>query len=75
MTCALLAGGGLRAGQIVGATTRLGEAVKERPVHFLEVMATLYRHAGLDAGETFLHDLSGRPHCLVGGYRPIAELT
>src|SRR5262249_13691621 len=34
VSCAILAGGGLRTGQAIGATNRLGEFAKERPVHF-----------------------------------------
>src|SRR5262249_23616072 len=37
VSCALLAGGGMRTGQVIGATNRLGEYAKERPVHFQEV--------------------------------------
>ncbi len=71
---AALAGGGMRLGQVIGETTRLGEAVKTRPVHFREVLATLYHNAGLDARGLILPDLSGRPQHIVGDHRPIPEL-
>ena len=43
VSCAFLAGGGMRTGQAIGATNRLGEFAKERPVDFQEIFATLYR--------------------------------
>lgn len=72
---ALLAGGGMRAGQILGATTRWGDEPLSRPVHFREVFATLYRQLGIDVAATQLRDLAGRPQFLVGEHRPIPELV
>ncbi len=74
VSSALLAGGGIRGGQVIGSTTRLGETAKDRPVHFREVFATIYRHLGIDVAETTITDLAGRPQYLVDGQRPIAEL-
>jgi hypothetical protein len=72
--CALLAGGGLRTGQIIGQTDRLGGQIVERPVHFGEVLATLYRQLGIDPNKTTVRDLAGRPQYLVDGHQPMAEL-
>ena len=76
VSCALLAGGGMRTGQVIGATDRLaGEAV-DRPVTFGEVFATLYRNLGIDHRTTMLNDLHGRPqHLLDGNPEPIRELV
>jgi uncharacterized protein (DUF1501 family) len=74
VSTALLFGGGIRGGQVIGSTTRLGETAKDRPVHFREVFATIYRHLGIDAAETTIIDLAGRPQYLLDGQRPIAEL-
>lgn len=74
VSCALLAGGGMRTGQVIGATDRLGGEASERPVHFGEVFATLYHNLGIDASKTTVNDLSGRPQYLVDGYQPIREL-
>jgi Uncharacterized protein conserved in bacteria len=74
VSCALLGGGGMRTGQVIGSTTRLGDAAKDRPVHFLEVLATLYRHMGIDTKRAALTDLSGRPRYLVESNEPISEL-
>lgn len=72
--CGLLACGGLKTGQVIGATDRLGGEITDRPVHFGEVFATLYHQLGIDAGQVTLEDLSGRPHYLVDGHRPMPEL-
>lgn len=72
---AVLALGGMRTGQVIGATDRLGGEVKERPVHFQEVHATLYHRLGIDPHATTIPDLSGRPHHLVDlDHYPIKEL-
>jgi hypothetical protein len=73
VSCALLAGGGMRTGQAIGATNRLGEFAKDRPVHFGEVFATLYRNLGIDPATTTLNDPTGRPQHLVE-HEPIKEL-
>jgi len=75
VSCALLAGGGMQTGQVVGATDRYAGAVDDRPVHFQEVFATLYQRLGIDPEATVLTDISGRPQRLVdSGYPPISEL-
>jgi Protein of unknown function (DUF1501) len=71
---ALLAGGGLRTGQVIGSTDRLGGEIKDRPVHFGEVLATLYHQLGIDPLNTTLRDLAGRPQYLVDGHKPMVEL-
>ena len=74
VSCALLAGGGMKTGQIIGTTDRLGGEPVERPVHFQEVFATLYHNMGIDVNKATVTDLSGRPHYLVDGYQPMREL-
>ncbi|MCA9115187.1 MAG: DUF1501 domain-containing protein [Planctomycetaceae bacterium] len=69
----LIAGGGFRTGQVIGATDRLGGEIVERPIHFGEVHASLYRFLGIDS-ETKLNDLAGRPQYLVDGHHPLPEL-
>ena len=70
----LVACGGLKTGQVIGATDRLGGEVADRPVHFGEVLATLYSKMGLDPNHLTVNDLSGRPHYLVDGHKPMPEL-
>jgi uncharacterized protein (DUF1501 family) len=73
---ALLAGGGMRTGQVIGATNRFGEFVTERPVTFAEVFATLYHNLGIDTRTTTVTDLNGRPQYLLdSGVEPISELV
>jgi hypothetical protein len=74
VNCGLLAGGGMRTGQVIGSTDRLGAEVKDRPVQFGEVFATLYHNLGIDVSKTTIPDLTGRPQYLVDGYAPMREL-
>ena len=69
----LIAGGGIQAGQVIGATDRLGAKPAKRPIHFGEIHATLYRNLGIDP-ETKVTDLSGRPQYLVDHHDPLPEL-
>jgi hypothetical protein len=69
----LIAGGGFRTGQVIGATDRLGGEVADRPVHFGEVHATLHRFLGIPEGAT-VDDLTGRPQYLVDGHQPLHEI-
>jgi hypothetical protein len=62
---ALLFGGGLRHGQVIGSTNRLGEYAQDRPVDFQEVVATLYNVLGIDTSNTTITDTTGRPQYLV----------
>ncbi len=73
VSCAWLAGGGIRAGQAIGATNRLGEYATERPVDVQEIVATLYHNLGIDTATTTLVDPTGRPQFLVDK-NPISEL-
>jgi hypothetical protein len=70
---ALLAGGGMRTGQVIGATDREGAYVKERPVSFQNVFATLYHNLGIDS-HTAISDRGGRPMYLLDEHQPIREL-
>jgi hypothetical protein len=73
---ALLAGGGMRNGKVIGSTDRLGGEATSRPVTFGEVFATLYHNLGLDVNTATVQDAQGRPHYLVeSGTQPIHELV
>jgi hypothetical protein len=76
VNCALLAGGGMRTGQVIGATDRIaGEAVS-RPVTFGELYATLYHNLGIDVSRATITDLNGRPQYLVeDNAQPMRELV
>ena len=74
--CAILAGGGMRTGQVIGATDRLGGEPSERPVLFGDIFATLYQRLGIDVNQVTLPDLTGRPTFLVPeGCQPLPELV
>ena len=71
---ALLAGGGLRGGQIVGATDRTASEVVSRPVKYKDVFATIYHQLGIDAHRTAIIDPQGRPQHLLDQGEVIREL-
>jgi uncharacterized protein DUF1501 len=75
VSCAMLSAGGMKHGQVIGATDRLGGEAVERPVYFGEVFATLYQRLGIDVNKVTVTDFSGRPQFLVDGYQPMRELV
>ncbi len=75
VSCALLAGGGMQTGQVIGSTNRLAESAQTRPVHYGEVLATLYHNLGIDLDSTTVRDPAGRPRYLIDSHRPIPELV
>ena len=58
-------GGGMRTGQVIGATDRLGGYAAQRPVYQGEVMATVYRNLGLNPDAATVMDPTGRPQFLA----------
>lgn len=71
---ALIAGGGLRMGQVVGATNSKAEYPAERPLHPQDLLATIYHHLGINPRHEF-PDFSGRPIPVLAHGEPIRELT
>jgi uncharacterized protein (DUF1501 family) len=69
----LISGGGLRMGQVVGATNSKAEFPTHRPCTPKDVLATAYRHLGIDTSQVFL-DHTGRPIAILSEGEPIAEL-
>ncbi|WP_417737093.1 DUF1501 domain-containing protein [Rosistilla oblonga] len=70
----LLAGGGMKTGQVIGSTDRLGGEIDSRPIHFGEVHATLYQNMGINPHSTMVRDFAGRPHFLVDNHPAMPEL-
>ena len=70
---ALISGGGLRMGQVIGATNRRGEYPAERPLTPRDLLGTIYRHLGIDHRAEF-RDQSGRPIPILPDGEPIREL-
>jgi hypothetical protein len=73
VSCAWLAGGGMRTGQAIGTTNRLGERADQRPVTFPEVFATLYHNLGINPATT-INDPTGRPQHVIDA-APMRELV
>jgi hypothetical protein len=73
--CSMLwAGGGLRTGQVIGATDGRGEDVVQRRVGPQDFLATVYRHLGIDSERATIQDATGRPVPIVRDGTPIPEL-
>jgi len=70
----LVSGGGMRTGQVIGATNSKGEEPSERPLTPNDLWASVYRHIGIDYQHT-LHDLQGRPMPILPFGSPIEELA
>jgi Protein of unknown function (DUF1501) len=72
---ALLAGGGMRTGQVIGSTDKHAGAPKDRPVKFHEVFATLFHNLGLRLDAERVFDLRGRPQYPISpDARPLREV-
>ena len=69
-----VAGGGLKTGQVIGSTNRLGETAQDRPVHLQQIYATVYRQLGIDLQKKIV-DPAGRPQYILEHREPIAELV
>ena len=69
----LIAGGGLRMGQVIGSSSEKGEVPQDRPYRPENVLATIYRHLGIDPGQSFL-DFAGRPRYVLENRGVIQEL-
>lgn len=69
------AGGGIRTGQVIGATDPRGEEVVSRRVGPHDFLATIYRHLGINYQQVTIPDRTGRPIPLVSGGEAIPELA
>jgi hypothetical protein len=70
---AMIAGGGLKMGQAIGASSDKGERPKDRPVTVPQVLATIYRQLGIDPAMTFPNG-AGRPMYVLDDHEPVKEL-
>ncbi len=71
----ILSGGGMKVGQVIGATDKLGASAVNRPVHFRDVLATIYHNLGIDS-HSFIRDKADRPvNILPPGTEVIRELV
>ena len=70
----MLAGGGLKSGQVIGTSTANGERPQDRPVHFNEIASTIYHQLGIST-DRMLQDGSGRPVAILDQGVPLPELV
>ncbi len=70
---AAVAGGGIQGGRVVGSSDDKGGYPKENPKTPQDVLATIYRHVGVDVNAEYL-DHTGRPRTVLPGGKPIDEL-
>ena len=71
----LFAGGGIRTGQLIGATDKKGEDPVERQVGPEDFLATLYSHLGIDYKTAAIRDFAGRPTQIIRQGEAIRELA
>ncbi len=74
LSMGMMAGGGLTGGAVLGGTDRIGGEVRDRPIAYADVVATLYHELGINP-QTLIHDPTGRPHVLMDGGEVIRELV
>jgi uncharacterized protein (DUF1501 family) len=70
---ALVAGGGLKMGQAVGASSARGEYPKDRPYKVPHLLSTIYQAMGIDPSYTFMNG-AGRPMYILDDRSPVTEL-
>lgn len=70
---ALVSGGGMRMGQVIGSTNDKGEFPTQRPLTPQDLLATVYRHLGVDYRQGIV-DFTGRPVPILSEGTPIREL-
>jgi len=68
-----IAGGGLKMGQAIGATSSRGEYPSERRYSVPQVLSTVYRVLGIDPSMTFPNN-AGRPMYILEEREPVVEL-
>ncbi len=81
----LMAGGGVRGGQAIGATDATGATIvdpgwrRQRPIYVEDIASTIYSALGIDWTKTIQNTPMGRPYVYVpgsaeGDFGPIEEV-
>ncbi len=70
----IVSGGGMRMGQVIGATNSRGEYPTQRRMSPNDLWATMFHHLGIDHNHTSFIDHTGRPMPILPHGEPIAEL-
>ena len=74
VNCALLAGGGMRTGQVIGSTDSAAAEAKDDPIPYPNILATIYRNLGIDP-HGMVYDVSNRPTPILSSvYTPIEKV-
>ncbi len=72
---ALLSGGGMQVGQVIGSTDKTAAQAEVRPIDYRDILATVYHNLGIDPHE-FIRDVNERPvRIMPEDARPIRELV
>jgi hypothetical protein len=71
---AMVAGGGLKMGQAIGASSSRGEYPKDRPYKVPHLLSTIYQAMGIDPSQTFLNG-AGRPMYVLDERDRVEELV
>ena len=74
LSMGMMAGGGMPGGLVLGQTDRDAGEATDRPVHYADVISTLYHQLGIDP-QRMIHDRTGRPHVLMDHGEVIRELV
>lgn len=70
----LMSGGGMTMGQVIGSTDKTGAYADNRPVHYRDILATIYHNLGIDPYQ-FVKSVNDRPTpILQEDARPVREL-
>jgi hypothetical protein len=69
----VMGGGGLKGGQVIGATDKDGVDITDRPIGVTDVIATMTKAMGIDVATQYTTP-RGRPIKIVDGGTPIKEL-
>lgn len=70
---AMVAGGGMKMGQVIGSSSSRGEYPRDRRVTVPQVLSTIYRTMGIDPSATF-NNQTGRPMYILEDREPVSEL-
>ena len=68
-----LAGGGVKGGQVIGATNAEGTGIKDHPVSVVDLMASFCKSMKIDPKKENMSPL-GRPIKVVDGGKPVEQL-
>ncbi|MEZ6089077.1 MAG: DUF1501 domain-containing protein [Pirellulaceae bacterium] len=71
----LMSGGGLKMGQVVGATNSKAEHPIDRPLRPHDVLATIYHVLGINYRDVYFNDYAGRPVAMLDEGEPISEIV